>query len=338
MKKVFITGGAGFIGANVAAYYLEKGDRVTIFDSLYRPGVENNITWLKSKFNKSKLRTVKGDIRDYSTLKKSIKGSDLIFHFAGQTAVTTSIKNPREDFEINALGTFNVLESMREIAPKAVMLYSSTNKVYGQVGRVNTNRRGNRYYTVESANIDESEPLDFYSPYGTSKGAGDQYTRDYARIYGLKTIVFRQSCIYGTHQFGLEDQGWVAHFVSQVIKGNQITIFGDGRQVRDMLYVSDFAKACDKAVSNIKVTAGEIYNMGGGIENTMSLLELIAFLKKLSGKTMKPKFGEARAGDQKVYISDIAKARRDFDWKPEVGVEEGVERLYNWLSEFLTKK
>lgn len=336
MKKIFITGGAGFIGANVAAYYLEKGDKVTVFDSLYRPGVKNNLTWLRNKYPKSRLKIIKGDIRNYPELKRAIRGKDVVFHFAGQTAVTVSIRDPRTDFEINALGTFNVLEAVREVSPKAVVLYSSTNKVYGEVGRVNTARRGKRYYTIESASIDESEGLDFYSPYGDSKGAGDQYTRDYARIYGLKTIVFRQSCIYGTHQFGLEDQGWVAHFAAQAIRGKPLTIFGDGRQVRDMLYISDFVRACDKAVNKIAVTSGEVYNMGGGIENTLSLLELVDELNKLTGKKMKLKFGQARQGDQKVYISNISKARRDFEWAPIVGVDEGVKKLYFWLKEFLS--
>jgi len=334
IKSVFITGGAGFIGANTANYYLDKGVQVTVYDNLSRKGVQHNLDWLKTN-SKGKLTIIKGDVKDYDLVKKSLKGHQVIFHFAGQTAVTTSIKNPRADFESNALGTFNVLEAMREVNPKAIMLYSSTNKVYGAMGRVNAARRKTRYISVESPSIDESEPLDFYSPYGCSKGSGDQYTHDYARIYGLKTIVFRQSCIYGTHQFGVEDQGWVAHFTSQVIKGESITLFGDGKQVRDMLFINDLVTAYEKAIQNIVISSGQVYNMGGGIDNAVSLLELVGYLQKLSGNKVNVKFSKSRQGDQKVYISNIDKAKRDLDWRPQIGVEEGVKLLYFWLRDYL---
>lgn len=333
MKNILITGGAGFVGANTAAYYLKKGKKVTIFDNFYRKGVKKNITWLKENYPKNNLTVIEGDIKNFSQIKKAVKKQDAIFHLAGQTAVTVSINNPRADFEANALGTFNVLEAVREINPKAIVLYSSTNKVYGVMGRVNTGKRGKRYYSIESPHIGESEILDFYSPYGCSKGAGDQYTHDYARIFGLKTIVFRQSCIYGAHQFGVEDQGWVSHFTNKAIKGETITIFGNGKQVRDMLYIQDLVEAFDKAIKRTSVTSGEVYNIGGGVDNTMSLLELIEYLQDLTGKKIKLKYSPARPGDQKVYISDISKAKRDFNWKPKIGVEEGVKLLYFWLKE-----
>jgi CDP-paratose 2-epimerase len=335
LKKVFITGGAGFIGANMATHYLQKGVEVTSFDNLSRPGVESNIKWLKKSHGNGLFTFVKGDVRDFDKLKKLIQGHQAVFHFAGQTAVTTSVKDPRSDFEANALGTLNVLESVRQFSPKTVVLYASSNKVYGAMSRVTPSKRQTRYISVESPSIDESEQLDFYSPYGCSKGTGDQYTHDYARIYGLKTIVFRQSCIYGTHQFGVEDQGWVAHFASQAIKNEPITIFGDGKQVRDMLFITDLAKAYDQCLKHITHTSGQIYNIGGGIDNALSLLELISFLEVLLGRRLKLKFAKERFGDQKVYISNIDKAKRDFNWRPEVSVDEGLKLLYFWLRDYL---
>lgn len=333
--RVLITGGAGFIGANTASHYLSKGHRVTIFDDLSRPGVETNLKWLKSQALKDQLEIIKASVTNFPKLEKHIAKKHLVFHFAGQTAVTTSIKDPRRDFQCNALGTFNVLEAIRTVNPRAIMIYSSTNKVYGAVGRVNAKRRGKRYYSVESPSIDESEQLNFYSPYGCSKGTGDQYTHDYARIYGLKTIVFRQSCIYGTHQFGVEDQGWLAHFAAQAIKGNTINIFGDGKQVRDILFITDLISAFEKAIKYIHITAGQIYNIGGGIYNTISLLELIDQLESLSGHTIRTKFFPARQGDQKVYISNIDKAQRDLNWHPLVSTKQGVTKLYSWLHQYL---
>ena len=331
MKKILITGGAGFIGANTAALYLKRGEKVTIFDNLSRPGVKHNLKWLEGTYSSRQLRIKVGDVCHFDAVREVSRGQDVIFHLAGQTAVTTSIEDPRYDFETNALGTFNILEAVRLINPAAVILYTSTNKVYGAMGRVNAARRGKRYYSIESANIDESEPLDFYSPYGCSKGTGDQYMLDYARIYGLKTIVFRQSCIYGPHQFGMEDQGWVAHFVSQAIKGEPVTIFGTGKQVRDMLYIADLLAAFDGAVRRSRITAGQAYNIGGGVNNSMSLLELIDYVGELTGRVMRVKFLAARSGDQKVFIANIAKARRDFGWRPKVHVKEGAKSLYFWL-------
>lgn len=335
--NILITGGAGFIGANVADHYLTAGHTVSVFDNLSRPGVSHNLDWLKASHPASRLRALVKDVRDDKALIQAVKNQDVVFHFAGQTAVTTSIKDPRLDFEINVLGTINLLEALRTQNPEAILLYSSTNKVYGDVSRVRTRKRQKRYYSVESPSIDESEKLDFYSPYGCSKGAGDQYVHDYARIYGLKTIVFRQSCIYGTHQFGVEDQGWLAHFTAQVIQNEPITIFGDGKQVRDILYITDLVRAFDQAVSKIDITAGEIYNMGGGIDNTVSLLELIDHLESLHGSKIKLKFKPSRQGDQKVFISNIDKAKRDLDWQPEVSASEGITLLYRWLKDYLVR-
>lgn len=335
LTNVFITGGAGFIGANTADYYLKKGIKVTIFDNLSRPGVQANLDWLLEDNPKNKPHIVEADVRDFAALKKNIPGAQAIFHLAGQTAVTSSIKDPRNDFESNALGTFNVLEAVRQVSPQSIVLYSSTNKVYGAISRVSTVKRPTRYVSVESPSIDESEQLDFYSPYGCSKGTGDQYVHDYHRIYGLKTVVFRQSCIYGTHQFGVEDQGWVAHFASQAIKNKPITIFGDGKQVRDLLYISDLINVYDSAIENISLAAGQIYNLGGGADNARSLLEVITHLEALTGYKLKLSFEEPRQGDQKVYISNIDKAKRDFNWRPEVPVDEGLKLLYFWLRDYL---
>jgi len=336
MTKIFITGGAGFIGANLAAHYLSQGKSVTIYDNLSRPGVTNNLTWLHQTYLKKLLKIIEADVRDFDRLKPSVQGHDLVFHFAGQTAVTTSITNSRHDFEVNALGTFNLLEAIRLTNPKATVVYSSTNKVYGDIARINTKRRGKRYYSIESASIDESEPINFYSPYGCSKGTGDQYMHDYYRIYGINTIIFRQSCIYGAHQFGVEDQGWVAHFTAQAIKNKPITIYGDGKQVRDMLYITDLVRAYDLATQHLSITAGQIYNIGGGIRNTISLLELLDLLQALLGRPITTTTKAQRLGDQRVYISNIDKAKRDFDWQPEVSVPDGVNFLFTWLNEFLT--
>jgi CDP-paratose 2-epimerase len=244
--RFFITGGAGFIGSNSADYFLRQGHEVVVFDNLSRRGGPANLTWLRENHG-ARLQFIQGDIRDDAALATAVRGADVVLHLASQVAVTTSVQNPREDFEINALGTFNLLEAVRQAAPQAVVLYASTNKVYGGMADAAVREVNGRYaYTTYPQGIPESYPLDFHSPYGCSKGAGDQYMRDYARIYGLKTLVFRQSCIYGPRQFGIEDQGWVAHFVIAAVFGRPITIFGDGKQVRDLLHVSDLIRAYEK--------------------------------------------------------------------------------------------
>lgn len=335
MKKIVIIGGAGFIGINTAIHFLKKGNEVVIFDNFSRFGSRNNAAFVKSKYPKQ-LAISEGDIRfDIPLLSKTVKNADVIFHLAGQVAVTTSILRPREDFEINAVGTMNVLETVRNSDCDPVLLYSSTNKVYGELSHVPIVEKKTRYvYKNLPYGVPENTTLDFYTPYGCSKGTGDQYFRDYHRIYGLNTIVFRQSCIYGPFQYGIEDQGWIAWFLISALKNRDITIFGDGKQVRDILYIDDLVNAYDMVIKNIKKTSGNIYNIGGGPENTLSIwLELQKYLEKVHGKKVPVKFAKARSADQRVYISDIRAAGKDFNWKPKISVEEGISRVYKWLSE-----
>jgi CDP-paratose 2-epimerase len=258
---------------------------------------------------------------------------DLVAHLAAQTTMVTSVENPREDFEINALGTFNVLEAMRKGSPKASLIYSSTNKVMGELNYLPVIKRKKRYTFKNIKGVSEKYPLDFHGPYGCSKGAGDQYTIDYARIYGLNTIVFRQSGIYGPHQFGIEEQGWLAWFTNAILFNKPVTIYGDGRQVRDVLYIDDLIKAFNLAFKNIKKTRGKAYTVGGGPKFSLSIWELFEILEKLSGKKFNYKFGPWRPGDQKIYISDLSSAKKDFKWSPKVSPQEGVRRLYNWISQ-----
>lgn len=329
-KMILVTGGAGFIGTNLAAFLLKKGEKVRIFDNLSREGTKKNLKWLKTL--KGNLEIIISDIRDERKVKEAVKNTNVIYHLAAQVAVTSSVANPKEDFEINALGTINLLEAMRRFSPESILVFSSTNKVYGEARNVEIikDEIGYRYRDSKFA-VAEDQILDFYSPYGCSKGAADQYVRDYSRIYGLKTVVFRQSCIYGPHQFGNEDQGWVAHFAISALEGKSITIYGDGRQVRDVLDIDDLIGAFQRSIKNIVRTKGEIYNIGGGKENSISLLELIAKLQVLIGKKIPYTFANWRPGDQKIYISDIRKAKRDFTWKPVTKVDEGLKRLLSWI-------
>lgn len=330
-KNIFITGGVGFIGINVAKFYLAKNCQVKVFDSLFRPGVEKNLEILQRE-NHTNLTFVKGDIRNFPLLQKEIHNSDLIFHFAGQTAVTTSVVDPKSDFEANALGTFNVCEAVRTLCPQAILAYSSTNKVYGAISQSEIQESKLRYETVNFQDgFDEQLPLDFYSPYGCSKGCGDQYVRDYHRIYNLKTIVFRQSCIYGTYQLGVEDQGWLAHFMLSAINDKPLCVFGNGKQVRDVLFIDDLVAAYDAAINKIDKTQGEVFNIGGGPKNTISLLELIAEIEKLIGKKIQISYSNWRPGDQKMYISNITKAKKFFGWEPKVDVKDGIKKLFLWL-------
>lgn len=332
MSHYLITGGAGFIGTNLADHYLAKRQRVTVFDNLSRPGSEENVRWLQQRHGEL-LTIVKGDVRsDESLLRDLVEGVDVVFHLAAQVAVTTSVTNPRADFEINGLGTFNVMEAVRTSSSRPVVVYSSTNKVYGKMTDLDVVRTGDRYsYASCPDGIAESRPLDFYSPYGCSKGIGDQYVLDYARIYGLKTVVFRQSCIYGPHQFGIEDQGWVAWFSIQALRGRPVTVYGDGRQVRDILYIDDLIAAFDAAITHLSKTAGNAYNIGGGPRNTLSLLELINTLHQRFGHRLEHSFDDWRPGDQLIFISDIRKAKSDFGWEPQTDPEKGLEKLMAWL-------
>jgi CDP-paratose 2-epimerase len=276
---------------------------------------------------------VRADIRDRNrTLEDAVEGADIVFHLAAQVAVTTSVTDPRHDFEVNALGTFNVLEAARQSSSKPVVVYSSTNKVYGKMADLGIIERNGRYaYESNSQGIGEDRPLDPYSPYGCSKCTGDQYVLDYARIYGMRTVVFRQSCIYGPRQFGMEDQGWLAWFSIRALQQKPVTIYGDGKQVRDVLYIEDLVAAYDAAVRKIETTAGRAYNIGGGPGNTLSLLELVEMLNRNFGRKLDCSFEGWRPGDQPVFVSNIARAQAEFGWHPSVGVEEGVGRLAEWI-------
>lgn len=332
--KTVITGGAGFIGTNLAADLASEGHEVVIFDNLSRKGTGENATWLTNKFKNITL--FKGDLRtDQKLLNEIVEKAEAIYHLGGQVAVTTSVANPREDFEINALGTLNLLEAVRLHAQKnPVLIYASTNKVYGGMEEVEVVEHDGHYiYQDIPHGIAENQLIDFHSPYGCSKGAADQYVRDYARIYGLRTVVFRQSCIYGPRQFGIEDQGWVAWFTIAALAKKPVTVYGDGKQVRDVLYVDDLVRAYKMATEKIESTAGRIYNVGGGLDNAMSLLELLNFLQEYYGRPIEHSFGDWRPGDQPVYISDIGKAKNEFGWEPTISAREGVKKLTHWVKE-----
>ncbi len=332
--KILITGGAGFIGSNSAAYFLKKGWEVTIFDNLSRRGAKKNLEWLRTLGGS--LTTLKGNLckpADMTKLMPVVKNVDVVLHLAAQVAVTTSVVNPREDFEINALGTFNMLELMRLSKSGAKFIYSSTNKVYGEMEDVLVIEKKTRYaYKGLPNGASEERTLDFHSPYGCSKGAADQYVRDYSRIYGLDTVVFRQSCIYGPRQFGVEDQGWVAWFIIAISQNKKLSIYGDGKQVRDLLYIDDLVAAYDKAIEAGERTKGQIFNIGGGSKNTLSVWsEFAPLLTKLFGRTPSVEFHDWRPGDQKIFVADIRKAKRVFGWEPKVSVPTGVARLHAWV-------
>jgi CDP-paratose 2-epimerase len=337
--RILITGGAGFIGCNLAQALVRAGHQVTIYDNLSRRGTEANLAWLRRTCGQSAFAFVQGDVRDYPSTLAAVLGQEAIYHLAAQTAVTTSVADPRPDFEINALGTFNVLEAARAAATQGgaqpIIIYASTNKVYGGMEDSPAVEQETRYVLPEYPNgVPESRPLDFHSPYGCSKGAADQYIHDYSRIYGLRSVVFRQSCIYGQRQMGVEDQGWVAWFVIAAVTGKPITIYGNGKQVRDLLHVDDLVRAYQMATERIDVTAGQIYNLGGGPANTLSVwAEFGPLLNELVGPMVPAAFRDWRPGDQPFFVADIAKAEREFGWRPEVSVREGISRLVNWVKE-----
>lgn len=332
--KILVTGGAGFIGCNIAKSYLDKGWEVAVLDNLSRKGTQANLDWLKSL---GKIEFHHEDIRNYEGIKKAIAKSgkiDIIHHMAAQVAVTTSVTDPRSDFDINALGTFNLLEAVRALGIDPVIIFASTNKVYGEMTALGVAERGGKYqYADLPYGIAETNQLDFHSPYGCSKGAADQYMIDYARIYGLKTVCFRQSCIYGPRQFGVEDQGWVAWFTIAAALGKPITIYGDGKQVRDVLHVEDLVRLFHAAYENIDKVKGGVFNAGGGAGNQMSLLELISMLEAKEERKIPLSFEEWRPGDQKIYVSDIRKVKGAIGWEPKIPKAEGVSMLWKWVSE-----
>ena len=282
------------------------------------------------------MQFVRGDIRDFDHLSFAVASSrpQLLVHLASQAAVTTSVANPREDFEVNALGTFNVLEAVRHLPDPPAVFYASTNKVYGSMDDIAIVPNDTRYcYRDFPGGIAESQPLDFHSPYGCSKGAGDQYVHDYSRIYGLTTVVFRQSCIFGERQFGVEDQGWVAHLVIAAAFNRPITIYGDGKQVRDLLHVADLVRAYDMAWDRLDLASGQVFNIGGGPANTLSIWEEFGpILTELAGHALPVTFGAWRPGDQKVYVSDNRKLENLLGWSPQIGVRAGIERLWAWVT------
>jgi len=335
-KKILLIGGAGFIGINAAQRFLEEGHEVTILDNLSRRGTDLNLSWLRAAYP-DRWRFVRGDIRfDRELLEQEVAGHEAIYQLAAQVAVTTSVANPREDFEINALGTFNVLEAARLAGHKPLIVYSSTNKVYGDLETLAIREDEKRYALSDyPAGISESYPLDFHSPYGCSKGAADQYMHDYARIYGLPTVVLRQSCIYGQHQFGIEDQGWVAWFIIAFLSHRPVTLYGNGKQVRDILFVDDLTRLYSLLFVNREQAAGKIYNVGGGSENTISLLEFLGHLRDEYGFDITCRAADPRPGDQKVFVSDNSALERDLGWKPAVGSLAGIEKITAWIRENL---
>ncbi|WP_218937565.1 GDP-mannose 4,6-dehydratase [Antarcticibacterium flavum] len=335
-KYSLITGGAGFIGTNLAERLLGEGKRVMVYDSLFRDGVEQNLKWLQQEFG-DKLIIQIADINEKRLLEESVKYASQIFHFSSQVAVTTSLTNPTLDFKVNLEGTFNLLEAIRKTDHQPPLIFTSTNKVYGNLNDVEMIPNETRYHPtdkdIEQNGIAEDRPLDFHSPYGCSKGAADQYILDYSRSYGLKTTVFRMSCIYGPHQFGTEDQGWVAHFLISALEDKPLVIYGNGKQVRDILFVEDLVDAFIAAGENIEKLSGEVFNIGGGPGNTVSLLEILDIIKEQTGKEMDISFEEWRTGDQLYYVSNTSKFQQATGWKPKHTVEKGIQLLQEWLEE-----
>jgi CDP-paratose 2-epimerase len=332
-QRILITGGAGFIGSNLTHRLLGEGHEVTVFDNLSRSGCDLNLNWLRHTHGPDAVRLVNANLTDFDVLRRAAEGVNRVYHLAGQVAVTTSVKNPRQDFEDNALGTFNALEAARLVGDEPVFIYASTNKVYGGMEDAAIVEEATRYrYANLPYGVAESQPLDFHSPYGCSKGAGDQYVRDYARIYGLRSVVVRQSCIYGYRQFGIEDQGWVAWFTIAALKGRPLTIYGDGKQVRDVLFIEDLLDAYQATVHEIETASGQIYNVGGGPHNTMSIwAEFGPLLEELLERPIPVQYGDWRPGDQPVYVSDIRKAERELGWQPRVSIRQGVKDLFEWI-------
>jgi len=333
---VLITGGAGFIGTNLAHRLASEGERVLIFDNLSRPGAERNLRWLLDSHG-TRIQVEFADVRNSYALRRAARGAKQVFHFAAQVAVTTSLANPRHDFDVNALGTLNLLEALRGADEPAPLIYTSTNKVYGGLQDVPLSCENGAYRPIDPAlwqnGINEARPLDLHSPYGCSKGAADEYVIDYARTFGLPALVFRMSCIFGPHQMGNEDQGWVAHFLLSALDDRPLTIYGDGMQVRDVLYVDDLVRAFLSARAHVRALSGQAFNIGGGPAHTLSLLELLKIIARLQGEPPRFQLSDWRAGDQRYYVSDTRKFERATGWRARVDSNEGVERLYEWLRE-----
>jgi CDP-paratose 2-epimerase len=329
MRRAVVTGGAGFIGTNLVSRLVENGLEVVVLDSLVRPGSERNLLWLKRKYGRA-VEFVHGDVRDAQVVRRAVRGADRVFHLAAQVAVTTSLDDPLDDFEVNVRGTLTLLEELRRLNLPPFLLFTSTNKVYGALPDIPLELVGGRWLptdrSLRASGLDEERPLDFCTPYGCSKGAADQYVLDYAKSFGLETVVFRMSCIYGPHQNGTEDQGWVAHFAIRALNDQPITVYGDGHQVRDLLYVDDLMDAMQLAYDHRNSVAGRAFNMGGGQANAVSVGEVL----ELIGATGIHHAVE-RTGDQRYYVADTRGFRAATGWSPLIEAREGIEQLVRWL-------
>jgi len=335
-RPVLVTGGAGFIGSNLAHRFASEGHDVLIYDALARSGVDRNLEWLKKR-HPGKLSTIIGDVRDEAAVADAVRDVQAVFHMAAQVAVTTSLANPREDFEINIRGTLNVLDALRQRGERIPLIFASTNKVYGDLADVELEMTNDAYKprdpAIRNAGIGENRPLDFHTPYGCSKGAADQYVLDYARSFGIPTCVMRMSCIYGQRQMGTEDQGWVAHFLIRALQGEPITIYGDGCQVRDVLDISDAVSAYASAWKRIDAVQGRAFNLGGGPSNAISLRQLITHIEEVIGRPVETIYDDWRAGDQRYYVSDTRLATQELELKPPTSWLKGVAALAEWLQE-----
>ncbi|MHB0770489.1 NAD-dependent epimerase/dehydratase family protein [Bradyrhizobium sp. 5.13L] len=333
-RPVLITGGCGFIGCNLADRLAERGDNVLVLDNLARAGVRENAQWLKSRHGDRVTVTI-ADVREPIPVIDAVREARAVLHLAAQVAVTDSVSDPASDFEINARGTLNVLEAVRLHNRPAPVIFASTNKVYGRLIDDNAiTLTGRRYMPTDdglASGVSEGTPLDFYSPYGCSKGTADQYVHDYARVFGLRTVVMRMSCIYGPRQFGTEDQGWIAHFLLSALRGNPLTIYGDGKQVRDALHVSDAVSAWLTALDRMELVRGRVFNLGGGPRNAISLLELIDQIGDLTGRGVAYDFADWRPGDQPWYVTDTTALSTAVGWVPQVEIAEGLRSLHTWL-------
>jgi CDP-paratose 2-epimerase len=335
-RPVLVTGGAGFLGCNIADRLASAGRRVLVLDSLARPGVEANLAWLEGRHG-GLVEPLLADVRDAAACREAVRGAGAVLHLAAQVAVTTSLEDPVRDFEVNARGTLNLLEAVRGEPEPPPFLFASTNKVYGRLlGPEALGRRGDRWEPRDGAwraGCPETAPLDLYSPYGCSKGVADQYALDYARCFGLRTLVFRMSCLYGPRQFGTEDQGWVAHFLIRALRGEPVTVYGDGAQVRDALYVDDAVDAWLLGLEGIDRLAGRAFNLGGGPANALSLIEMLRRAGALAGAVPEVRRGDWRPGDQLWYVSDTRAYEAATGWRARVGLDEGLPRLAAWLRE-----
>lgn len=331
-----ITGGAGFIGANLAERLLAAGEHVLVLDNLSRPNVQRNAAWLRERFG-ARCQVRLGDVRDDAAVRDAVSDVEYVFHFAAQVAVTTSLVDPSTDFEVNAGGTLRVLEAVRSLPDPPAVFFTSTNKVYGALDWLGLTRERSGYAPgpsqVREHGVSEGAPLDFHSPYGCSKGAADQYVQDYARSYGLRAVVFRMSCIYGPRQFGTEDQGWVAHLLLRALRNEPLTIYGDGYQVRDLLFVSDLVDALLVARGRVDVCSGHAFNLGGGPDNAVSVLDVTNWISAIARRAPRLAFEQWRRGDQRYYVSDTRKFGELTGWRPSVPVSEGLPRLAHWLRE-----